>query len=234
MSKFFLFLILTLSLKAQANNFIKYYESHNHIFEKPVYLKPNEQPILEETSSMEDFMLARENLRSKGHASLGSSQFLDYKISEKLALEQAKKIKATHVITLTELANKGMSFQRGEDPNKLSWVYSYFAFYTIKDEGFFTGMLGFLGRDLNSEEKKKYQRNTGTLVTTVFEDTRSYLANVLKDDVITHINQTPLIRYNDFERIRDEELKKSNILNLSILRIVNGDLKEIVIPITIN
>lgn len=233
MKKTLLFLILILvHINVQANNFEKFYQPREGVvLAQPIYLKPNEQPEIHTTFNWEDFHLIRESWESKGYTSIGNSIFSDYKISEKLALAQAKKIKATQVLTLTEVTNDSLPYTNGEDLNKLNWAYKYIAVYAVKDNIVSNYKLGIQVRDLNSKEKKTFQRNTGNLVAVVYENTRAYMANILKDDVITHINQVPVRRYEEFVHIRDDELKKTNIINFSILRLVNGQVKEITIPV---
>lgn len=232
----FLFIILLLgSMSVHANNFEKYYEPReDFVLVEPIYLKPTEEPELQKTFSWSEFEIARENLISKGYVSIGASKFSASKTSEKLALDQAKKLKATYILTLTEPANNEMFYRRGDDLNKLDWAYDYIAVYGVKDKILSNLILGITIRDLNSEEKKQFQRNTGGLVDSVYENSRAYIANILKNDVITHINQTPLIRNKEFLLIRDKELQQSKTLNFSILRLVNGQLKELIIPIKVD
>lgn len=234
MKNTFIFIVLLLgSMNVQAtNNFEKYYEPReDFVLVEPIYLKPNEQPEIQTTFNWDEFQLARESLISKGYVSIGNSRFSDYKISEKLALNQAKKVKATYVLTITELANDELPYTSGADLNKLNWAYRYTAVYAVKDNKISNYKSGVSIRNLNSEEKKTFQRNTGCLVEIVYENSRAYIANILKDDVITHINQIPVIKDKEFVSIVDEELKKSKNLNFSILRLVNGQPKELTIPI---
>src|SRR5690606_1309085 len=124
MKKTLLFLILILvHINVQANNFEKFYEPREGVvLDQPIYLKLNEQPEIQTALNWEDFHLIRESFESKGYKSIGKSIFSDYKISEKLALAQAKKIKATHVVTLTEVTNDSLPYTNGQDLNKLNWA----------------------------------------------------------------------------------------------------------------
>lgn len=237
MKNTFIFIALLLaSMNIQAmNNFEKYYKPYeNSILKKPLYLKPNEQPKLYHTGDPDEFSRELNNLQSKGYTPIGISSFSDYKISEDQALIQAKNLKASNVLMISQITNRELSYRDGDDLNKLNWVYQYAAIYLVKEQTISNLSLGIYMSELDNQQRKTFQRNTGVIVKLVYSGGRAYLANILQDDLITHINQRPVINPEDFQRIRDEELKKSQPLNFSILRLVNGQLKELTILVKFN
>lgn len=80
---------------------------------------------------------------------------------------------------------------------------------------------GFEVKDLDTADRKKYQRNTGVLVDVVFENSNAFYANVIKNDIITRIKSDNVdmdIRNLEDFYIAEKYLKKGNIVTLFIIR----------------
>jgi hypothetical protein len=62
---------------------------------------------------------------------------------------------------------------------------------------------GWLVSDLDSEERQKYQRNTGQIVDIVFNNSPVFNANIVKGDIIIRINDYVINNGSNFNEIED-------------------------------
>jgi C-terminal processing protease CtpA/Prc len=76
--------------------------------------------------------------------------------------------------------------------------------------------LGLNYRNLSNEERAEAERNTGLFVGTVYEDTPSFYANVLRGDIIISINGIQFKNMKHFNQLFDEITEKP--VTLTILR----------------
>ncbi|HZH88390.1 MAG TPA: PDZ domain-containing protein [Chitinophagaceae bacterium] len=230
-------------------NVSKYYYSANWQEDQKQnfeYLKPGEQvQVLEVAPGLESYQL----YNAQGYAAIGQSIFRDWDVSKDSLINQAKKVGATFV-TFSKYADSSITYSVKDnlnnlantvnpknlatiiDPNNLGIIYSYEVLFYVKDN--YTknpNAFGFRISDIPLEKRKTYQRNTGSYVENVVEGSRAYKANVLIEDVIIAINGNPISTLNDFFEIKEKELKKTKVLELKILRLVNNELKELNIPV---
>lgn len=84
------------------------------------------------------------------------------------------------------------------------------------------------------EKTKLYQGNTGAYIFYMIKDSRAYNSNIVVEDIITAINDKKILKHENFNQIKDIEFKKSKILNLTIIRLVKNEPKEIQIPVSFN
>ncbi|MDV7624096.1 PDZ domain-containing protein [Acinetobacter baumannii] len=192
------------------------------------YLKPGEQvQVLEVSPGLESY----KSYSAQGYAAIGQSIFRDWDVSKDSLINQAKKVGATFV-TFSKYTESIVSYTKSDDPNNLGFIYNYEVLFYVKDESFKNpNTFGIQINSIPLEKRRTYQRNTGVYVLNVVEGSRAYNANVLLEDVIIAINGNPILTADDFDNIKAKELKKTKVLNLKILRLVNNELKELNIPV---
>ena len=213
------------------SNVSKYYYSANWLEDAKKnfeYLKPGEQvQVLEVAPGLESYQL----YSAQGYSAIGQSIFRDWDVPKDSLISQAKKVGATFV-TFSKYTESTVSYTKSDDPNNLGFIYSYEVLFYVKDNHYKTpNTFGFRITDIPLEKRKTYQRNTGAYVENVVQGSKAYNANVLNEDVIIAINNNPISTPNDFLEIKEKELKKTKVLNLKILRLVNNELKELNIPV---
>ena len=193
------------------------------------YLKPNENvKIIDHKDTNVDL----DDLEESGYVLLGSSRFMDRKLFKNDVIEQAKKIGATLVIFYKE-TDVSIPYSREDDPNNFDIIYNYIVLFYVKNLFYKQpDMFGIRMANIPINERPLYQRNTGVYVYQIIQGSKAYNANILVGDVIVSINNRTTLSPEELNKVKQEELKKTKTLNLKILRIVKGDLKEIEIPIS--
>ena len=71
--------------------------------------------------------------------------------------------------------------------------------------------LGLYYRDLNNEERKKFETNLGVIITTVIENSPAFYNNILPGDMIISINDTTVNGFNDFSKILNSSQEINSI-----------------------
>lgn len=79
--------------------------------------------------------------------------------------------------------------------------------------------------DLTPEMRSQYERNTGTFVDLVFEDSAAFYSNILPGDIIVSVNGTPVKNTQHAQELMAQVPPSSTSAKLVILR--NGSEKEI-------
>ena len=209
------------------------------------YLKVGEEPqiILVEASSRteKDFNEITADLLSKSFINIARSYFISPEISKSEIIDFAKLKRIKYVVVLKGSLDKRLSFDVGSSTdaknksiiNQLNIDASeYYIFYFIKDITSVPNAIGIKMRNLSQDERLKYQTNTGVTASVILDKSKAFFSNVLKNDVITKINGKKLVDVEEFNKLKNEILKTTSTLELTILRDVNGQIKELVIPIT--
>ena len=200
------------------------------------YLKQGEQvQVLEVLPGLDSY----NSYNEQGYAVIGQSIFRDWDLPKDSLIAQAKKVGATFV-TFSKYSESSVTYSTTNDPknlalidpNNLAIIYNYEVLFYVKDNYVKNpNTLGIRIRNITVEKRKTYQRNTGAYVEHVVQGSKAYNANVLNEDVIIAINDNPILTGDDFLNIKEKELKKTKVLNLKILRLVNNELKELNIPV---
>lgn len=233
---YFLLLLLgvIISSNALANNYTKYFEpakypaSYQPVFEP---LKPNQQIEIVHLST-NDIQLRQ--WIEKGYSVIGTSQFSDRKLPDNLAIAQAKKVGASLVVIDT-LATSNNSYTSDDDLNNLDVAYQYAVFFLAIDNSWKKpNTIGIRMGEIPLDRKSIYQRNTGVYVSEIIKNSRAYYANIINGDVIIGINNIPVYEPEQFNQLKEQELLKAKTITFTILRPVNGDLREIQIPVNFN
>lgn len=215
------------------NNISKYYTpiEYDDITKKYFIYNKNIKEISYLESNINKSEADFKDFQSKGFGLLGTSIFIDRKIDKSEFLSQAHKLGASAVVVYS----KGISevqYSGYDDPNDLDHIYSYIAdFYVKSNHKNDKDTIGISFSSIPLDKRASLQRNTGAYVYNVIEGTRAYRANVIIGDAIIAVNDTEIIDANEFNDIKNRELKRNKVLNLTIVRNVNNELKTIVIPI---
>ena len=162
---------------------------------------------------------------------IGVSEFSDWNLSKNNIIQQARKVGAKIVI-VNKHSSSTVSYTRKDDPNNLDFIYYYKVTFFAKFKTNSADRIGLRADLIPIDYRSIYQRNTGVYVQGIIRDSKAYNANILAGDVIVSINGIGVFGTKDFNKVKNAELEKTKTLNLKILRIVKGDLKEIEIPIS--
>lgn len=236
MIRFLLFFLLSLTTvhSIAANNIAKFYEPHDWSESDKKYFqysKSTEKIHIVESDDFEDYS---NSMLANGYVELGRSSFKDRDLPKSEFISQAKKLGAIEVFLYKENAST-VSYYFDDDPNNLDYIYDYVAIFYVKDNFLKKpNMLGINHGKIPVDKRKAYQRNTGAYVANVVTGTRAYNANVVLEDVVIEVNGKKVIIPEDLNKIKDSELKKTKILNLTIIRLINNEPREIQIPVDFN
>lgn len=219
----------------QAKNFTNVAKYYKATFEhKPddlkyiEYLKPDEDVKIVELNPYES---GNEALLEQDFIIIGVSEFSDWNLSKNNIIQQARKVGAKIVI-VNKHSSSTVSYTRQDDPNNLDFIYDYEVTFFAKLKANSADRIGLRIDLIPIDYRSIYQRNTGVYVQGIIRDSKAYNANILAGDVIVSINGIGVFGIKDFNKVKNAELEKTKTLNLKILRIVKGDLKEIEIPIS--
>lgn len=214
--------------KSNVSKFYKPADWREEVKKSFEYLKPGEQVEVLEVSPGLD---SQSSFIEQGYSFVGESIFRDRSLPKEALIAQAKKVGAT-VVTFSKYSAAIVSYTKSDDPNNLDYIYDYHVTFYVKNNFFkHPNALGITIGNIPLEKRKVYQRNTGAYIANVVQGTKAYNANVLSDDVIIAINDNPILTVDDFDDIKEKELKKTKTLDFKILRQVNSELKELHIPI---
>ncbi|MEG2695464.1 MAG: PDZ domain-containing protein [Acinetobacter sp.] len=192
------------------------------------YLKPDEDVKIVELNPYES---GNEALLEQDFIIIGVSEFSDWNLSKNNIIQQARKVGAKIVI-VNKHSSSTVSYTRQDDPNNLDFIYDYEVTFFAKFKANSADRIGLRIDLIPIDYRSIYQRNTGVYVQGIIRDSKAYNANILAGDVIVSINGIGVFGIKDFNKVKNAELEKTKTLNLKILRIVKGDLKEIEIPIS--
>ncbi len=221
--------------------------------EKYTFLSESENPEIIYISEDEVYD-ASAQIRAKGFDLLGSSHWLGIKQSvfEESMIAQSKKIGASKVLTYS--APKGLRQSSGtinqtktantsifnsnsgyssavttySVPMTFNRTYAVFDHVTL----FFVRYndnpkYGIEYRPLTEKIKKRIERNTGVVVTTIMDNSPAFFSNVLRGDVIIKINGIEVRNHKEANKIINTLNDKSSNMILTIIR------KERVIDIVV-
>lgn len=216
------------------DNISKYYTptEYDDTIKKEFIYNKNTKEISYLESNIDNWETDFKDFQSKGFYLLGTSLFSDRKIDKSKFLSQAHMLGASAVVVYSKGAS-AVQYSKYDDPNDLDNIYSYRADFYIKSN--YKNNKDTIGLSLSSiplDKRANLQRNTGAYVYNVIEGTRAYRANILIGDAIIAINDTEIIDINEFNNIKSRELKRNKVLNLTIVRNVNKEIKTVVIPIS--
>lgn len=218
--------------QSAVNNVSKYYKALDIPAEDKRYLeyrKSSEKVEIVEGGESENILV-----QSQGYRPIGYSEFQDRALPDSAFIEQAHKIGAQKVLVHKQ-GTTAVPYYSDDDLNNLDHGYYYYVLFYVKN-GLLNqpNTLGLNMVNIPLEKTKLYQRNTGAYVVSVIQNSRAYTSNIIIEDVITAINDKKVLKVEDFNPIKEAELKKSKTLNLTIIRLINNEPKEIQIPVSFN
>lgn len=220
--------------KSTTNNVAKFYkpidwsQSYKNDFE---YLKSTEEVKVTEDN---DINKTYNLMSANGYTLIGSSVFNDRNLPNSIFISQAKKLGASYVAIYKGNSSR-VSYGINDDLNNLDYAYQYAVDFYVKNNFFKKPtMLGINLREIPLEKRVQLQRNTGAYVGNVVKDSRAYFANIVLEDVIIAINGKEVRAAEDLDKLKESELKMTKNLNLTIIRLINNEPKEIQIPVSFN
>jgi hypothetical protein len=95
--------------------------------------------------------------------------------------------------------------------------YDYVVYYFVKSTAP-KDKIGLWLVDLSIDERRKYQRNTGTIVNVVYKNSPAFFANILKDDIIIRINDTVINDKDDYLLFYLFSVKEGDNIEVELIR----------------
>lgn len=211
-------------------------------FYKPLDWLHKDKNNFEYLKSTEDVKVIEDNdinktynlMLANGYILIGSSQFNDRNLPNSIFISQAKKLGASYV-SIYKKNSSTVSYDVNDDLNNLDYAYQYVVDFYVKDNFFKKpNMLGINFGEIPLEKRVQLQRNTGAYVGNVVKDSRAYFANIVLEDVIIAVNGKEVRGAEDLDKLKESELKMTKNLNLTIIRLINNEPKEIQILVSFN
>ena len=218
----------------KVSNLRKYYKPNPNIAKNNIDLvNPNgkvEIINVSPSSYSENVLYLYENQ----YVLMGESKFNDRKLSENSIKTYAREVGASVVVVVSQGITEN-PYSESDDLNELDTGYFYhISFFGKTDYSNKPNILGIQMSEIPRDKKTLYQRNTGVYVQLVVKNSRAYYSNILSEDVIIALNGIDTFTPESLILIKEKELKKTKTLNLTILRVVNGAIKEVQIPVSLN
>lgn len=188
------------------------------------FLKPNEKVTVKYINGIEEYF----DYLSEGYVALGASNFVSNSASNQEAIEQAKKVKAPLILIKKTLLDQSFNINNVQKQSTAQLFYNFDVTFMALDESYRQTTLGILFDDLPHDLVKKYQRNTGILVSLVYKNSPAYRSNILRGDLITQINGREVWKDN-FVTILNEEKSKATPLKFTVIR----DSASKIVPVTL-
>jgi len=177
----------------------KWYDSWINTKERSdiITLQQGEEPQINRSNNIEDdvfdflsdYYIIVGRTGFNGTASEQDNFFNDIK-------KQCRKNGATvAVYNISYTDTRSGSFSSGGSYNIRR--YDYVVYYLVKSTRE-KDKIGLWLVDLSTEERRKFQRNTGAIVNVVYKNSPAFYANILKDDIIIRINNTMINDKDDY------------------------------------
>jgi hypothetical protein len=197
----FLFSCETLQSNNQSGNqsFSRWYNPWINVKERNdiIILKQDEQPRITRSYNIDDdaFDLLSEYFIIVGRTGFNGTASDQENLVENIR-RQCRQNGAT--IAIYEIAytdTRSGSFSSGGSYNIRR--YDYVVYYFVKSTAE-RDLIGLWLRDLDSEERRRFQRNTGAIVNVVYRNSPAFIANIQKDDIIIRINDHNINDKDDY------------------------------------
>lgn len=111
--------------------------------------------------------------------------------------------------TTTSYSTSSYSIQR--------YDFSSYLFVSIPEDYRLSYSPGFSVANLTQQDRDKYKQNTGCFINIVYKDTNAFYANLVHGDIITKINDIPILSAEDFLKFRSNS-NSGDVWNMTIVR----------------
>lgn len=225
-----LFVIIILS--GCVNNYKEFYHSSIDIktLKNIEKIESDQEPKLTEVNDLKQEV---GRLKAKHYVVIGYSSFNGKYEDRKNAIEQAKSIGASIVLVNSKYSNTQSTTSAFVLPGRNAFQANTVIPYTSHQRRFDQnavylvklkrrGGYGINISDLTQEQRTKYGRNNGVLITTVFEDLPAFYANIVTGDILIGVNGNSI---NNGKQAKIE-LAKSRESNFSILTVIRKGVKK--------
>ncbi len=168
---------------------------------------------------------------------IGNTSFVYVSLSNETLQKLVILKKATDAIVIRYLTDSTISYRSDTKTSQIinlansESFYNYEIAYFAEDKTHVPNEIGLKFSQLTQNDKNKYQTNSGVIIFSVLNNSKAFDADILIGDVITYINDKKIRNATDFTILKDEALKYKNTIDLRVKREVNGEIKELTIPI---
>ena len=218
MKKTWILIILSTILFSSCTTFSSFYDSWHDISElsNVITLQEGEDPRIIRSSNMDD---DENEILSNNYIIIGTTSFNgpDDDITNSIK-NQCRKNGATIALYGKEYTDT----RHGVYTNYYGGVssynirrYDYSVYYFVQRA--FLPALGWRLANLNNEDRRIFQRNTGAIVYVVLKNTSVFYANIVRNDIIVRINEHIINNLDDYWEIYDS-LNIGEIVEVEYIR----------------
>ncbi len=121
----------------------------------------------------------------------------------------------TTVTSFKDPATGKTEYMVHENKQTMGWTEDDFRYYVLtpfSKEEIAQWHLGMEVRNISIDERKILKRNTGAIVSVVYEKFPAFYGNLAKDDVITSVNGIPITDASDFEFVEKKLTSGENVI----------------------
>ena len=178
-------------------------EAMNSI-EDDAFLQEGEEPIVYYVSG--DMQTEYNFVQSNFYFAIADSNFngpasslngLESELTE-IAKEKGAKV-VIYGRTYTKTISNVYSNSYGVYSSNIDrYDYDIYYFISTPEAIIMDNPLGFIAHEMDQSQREKYKRNTGLLITTVWNKTPAYYANLALNDIIVGINEVEILDKNSY------------------------------------
>ena len=215
------------------NAYKKYYVNKTpfaNVKESPLYI-PSSEPI-----KVIQYNDAKQDLNAylrKGYQLIGTSDFNanSRRVSNDDLLKQAERVGAQIVLAKSQYTGSTTTNSTFITNSKFGIIGSAIPITNVREDfgamylAKFKTRLGIGLTELSDEDRKKIEQNGGVKVSFITDESPTYIANILADDIIVSLNGVPVTNVSNFgERIK---VLPNGIAKFEIIRDGKRIIKEV-------
>lgn len=216
MKKTWISIILSI-LFSSCNTFSSFYDSWHDVNElhNIITLQEEEEPTIIRSSNMNNDV---NEILSNNYIIIGTTSFNgpDNDITNSIK-RQCKQNGATIALYGKEYTDtrSGIYHSGNYYSSYNIHRYDYTVYYFVQRT--FLPALGWMLADLDNEDRRIFQRNTGAIVYVVLKNTSIFYANIVRNDIIVRINEHIINNVDDYWEIYDS-LNIGDVIKVEYIR----------------
>jgi len=217
MKKIWFSIIISTILFSSCETFSNFYKSWYDVNELKniIVLQEGEEPKIFRSSNIDDDV---NEILSNNYIIIGTTSFNgpDDNITNSIK-EQCRKNGATIALYGKEYTDTRSGIYRSGNYYSSYNIrrYDYTVYYFVQRT--FLPALGWRLANLNNEDRRVFQRNTGAIVFVVLKNTSVFYANIVRNDIIVRINEHIINNVDDYWDIYDK-LITGDIIEVEYIR----------------
>jgi hypothetical protein len=218
MKKVLVLIILSTILFFSCTTFSSFYDSWHNVNELTniITLQERQEPRIIRSSNMNDDV---NEILSNNYIIIGTTSFNgpddDITNSIKMQCRQNGATIALYGKDYTDTRHGVYSNYYGGISSYNIRRYDYTVYYFVQRT--FLPALGWRLVDLDNENRRIFQRNTGAIVFVVLKNTSVFYANIVRNDIIVRINDQVINNVDDYWKIY-ENLNFGDIIEVEYIR----------------